>query len=660
MAEWHDQGPMLGIGDDATVRAAFDALPMLVAVLEGPQCRIVAANAGYREFVGRSHLLGRPLREAFPEVEGQRFFELIDQVYATDRARSLHEWRLQFDATGTGRLDEHYVNVDVRPRRNSGGTVSGIYAFLTDATAQVRERIDAQRRAVRAEKRYQQARDVVADLQRHLLPAAMPVLPGLDVAASYLVANSEDSAGGDWFDAVPLRDGRIALVVGDVVGHGVAASSVMVQLRSVLRDRLATTADIGRSLAAVDRFAGDVPGATAATVCVATLDPGDGALEYCTAGHPPPLVLPAGADGRYLPATGAGPLATGSAFPTACAELAEGDQVLLYSDGVIERPGVVPTAGTVELSQVAAPVAAGIGYRVEEGTDAERLATVPVELLVRDTGHVDDITLLAAGRTAVAAPLDVSTTATPRALAPLRTALRDWLADVRAGADDVIALVHAVGELVTNATRHAYLDTAPGPLALHGEHRGDGRVRISVGDRGRWRESATKRADADGGLGLMLAGRLVDELTVDRADTGTTVTAVHRLSRPTRLLDIDLLGAPATPARGPGDELLLILDQPDGKAPRIRVDGPIDARTAAQLATELGDRTRGGTRPLTVDLTGVELLASAGVSILHRAMTRSERGGGALTLYAPADGVAGHVLALVTLPHTVTDPDGSR
>src|SRR5262245_11230705 len=71
-------------------------------------------------------------------------------------------------------------------------------------------------------------------LQEALLPRALPVLPRARIAARYLAAGQEQAAGGDWFDAVPLADGTVALVVGDVVGHGVAASAAMGQLRSVL------------------------------------------------------------------------------------------------------------------------------------------------------------------------------------------------------------------------------------------------------------------------------------------------------------------------------------------------------------------------------------------------------------------------------------------
>ncbi|HEX6404379.1 MAG TPA: SpoIIE family protein phosphatase [Pseudonocardiaceae bacterium] len=169
-----------------------------------------------------------------------------------------------------------------------------------------------------------------------------------------------------------LSGGRVALVVGDVVGHGVAASAVMGQLRAVLADRLDDSGDITTALAAVDRLARRLPAARAATVCMAVLDPGDGSLSYCTAGHPPPLVIPVDGPPRYLPPTGGGPLGTGSTFPLDKTTLHTGEVLLLYSDGILERPGREITVSTVELAQVAADTTAGRALHTGESSPVER------------------------------------------------------------------------------------------------------------------------------------------------------------------------------------------------------------------------------------------------------------------------------------------------
>ena len=146
---------------------------------------------------------------------------------------------------------------------------------FVDVTGEVRRRRSAENDADVMRKRYAAAQDVVLTLQRNLLPTALPVLPGVRIAAHYLVAAAEQAAGGDWFEAVPV-DGQVALVVGDVVGHGAQASAVMGQLRAVLVEFLLDGDDLATALARLDRFASRVTGARGATVCLALLDPTDG------------------------------------------------------------------------------------------------------------------------------------------------------------------------------------------------------------------------------------------------------------------------------------------------------------------------------------------------------------------------------------------------
>ena len=198
----------------------------------------------------------------------------------------------------------------------------------------------------------------VAEMQEALLPTALPVLPRATIAARYLVAGHEQAAGGDWFDAIPLADGSVALVVGDVVGHGVAASAAMGQLRAVLAELLAAEADLGRVLERTDAFAARMSALRAATLALAVLDPVGGTLRYTTCGHPPPLVIGTDGAARYLAGTGTGPLGTGSPPVLAASALAPGELVLLYSDGLIERPGQTLADGMAELAVAAADAAA--------------------------------------------------------------------------------------------------------------------------------------------------------------------------------------------------------------------------------------------------------------------------------------------------------------
>ncbi len=192
------------------------------------------------------------------------------------------EWRMQFDRDGSGVPQEMYLNFTVVPRRSADGVIVGLNLAGNDVTDKVRQFHGAQEQAAEAERRYTQTRDVLTTLQRELLPPGLPVLPGTRIAGSYLLADADTAAGGDWFDTTPLPDGRVALVVGDVVGHGVAASAAMGQLRAVLADRLADGAGIAEALGAVDRWACRTPTARAATVCVAVLDVGSETVAFST------------------------------------------------------------------------------------------------------------------------------------------------------------------------------------------------------------------------------------------------------------------------------------------------------------------------------------------------------------------------------------------
>jgi len=234
--------------------------------------------------------------------------------------------------------------------------------------------------------RYRNARDSATVMQQALLAPSVPVVPGADIAAQYLVAAEDTAAGGDWFDAIALGD-RLVLVVGDVVGHGVEAAAVMSQLRTALRMQISLGHSIVEALELVDRFHEHVPGSKSATLCVGSLDFATGEFQYCTAGHPPPLLVSADARSRYAEPSGAGPLGSGSGFPVRTEVLEVGDSVLLYSDGLIERPGRPLGASTAEFAELAANIAGGSGgFVIDSGRPIDRIYSETVELLLRSTG----------------------------------------------------------------------------------------------------------------------------------------------------------------------------------------------------------------------------------------------------------------------------------
>jgi anti-sigma regulatory factor (Ser/Thr protein kinase)/anti-anti-sigma regulatory factor len=517
-------------------------------------------------------------------------------------------------------------------------------------------------------------RRIVAELQEALLPTALPVLPQARIAARYLVAGHEQAAGGDWFDAIPLADGSIALIVGDVVGHGVAASAAMGQLRAVLAELLAAEKDPAHALERADAFAGRMPTLRVATLVLAVLDPADGALRYTTCGHPPPLVISTDGTARYLEGTGTGPLGTGSPPVLAAGRLAPGELILLYSDGLVERPDRTIAEGMAELAAVAAdasrtPESGSLDLSTDPAT-AERVCQLTVERLTR-TGHADDITTLAAQRLADPVPaLHLELPSRRPSLTKARDAFAGWLSRLGAAADDWEALHLAMVEVFTNAIEHAYPRDHPGNVELDARLGDDGYVECRVTDQGTWRPPDP--ADGDRGHGLMVAGQVVDRLLVshqpqaaapapgsgpaagpaaaatEAPGTGTTVAMRHRLRRPAILASGRRREHAARPA---GPPFSVDTSIAAGTGARAVVRGPVDITTADKLARRLLSVSRGGTIPLVADLSGVTQLASAGVRALYTVSEQLAAHGHGLTLITAPGSGAHLVLDLVQLAH---------
>jgi serine phosphatase RsbU (regulator of sigma subunit)/anti-sigma regulatory factor (Ser/Thr protein kinase)/anti-anti-sigma regulatory factor len=512
-----------------------------------------------------------------------------------------------------------------------------------------------------ADKRHPVSPGVVAALQEALLPPALPVLPRAQIAARYLAAGQEQAAGGDWFDAVPLADGTVALVVGDVVGHGIAASAAMGQLRSVLDELLTAEPDLHTVLARAEVFTAQRPALQAATMAMAVLDPLEGTLRYATCGHPPPLIIGTDGTSRYLPGTGTGPLGTGSTPILASATLQPGELVLLYSDGLIERPGRTVAGCMAELARVAADAASGVLASGAAPTPADRVCELTVELLAR-TGYADDVTTLAAQRLAEPVPplyleLPVKVTSVTTA----RRAFGAWLDQVDAAAEDGGDLQLAIAEIVTNAIEHAYPPGHSGQIEFRAVLCDDGNLECQITDRGSWR--VPDPAAIDRGHGLMVAGQVVDHLQVShlpQASTppgtgGTVVTLRHRLCRPAIIASG--IGTP-TAAHHSAPPFTVDIGA-DGASPRVRAAGPVDISTAGQFARRLLAASAGGTLPLTVDLTNVTNLASAGIRALYRVREQLAAHRQDLTLITVPGSSVALILKLAHLPYagdTIRNP----
>jgi anti-sigma regulatory factor (Ser/Thr protein kinase) len=472
---------------------------------------------------------------------------------------------------------------------------------------------------------------LLLQLQDAVLPKGLPVLPGVEVAARYLLADDADT-GGDWFDAVPLADGRMVVVVGDVVGHGIEASVAMGELKTLFEERVRVDGDLVAALELLDARARRLQQSRSTTVCAATLDPATGELCYCTAGHPPPVVVTAEGEAVYLPATGAGPLASGHRFTTARHTLGPGEVLLLYSDGLVERPGRSASQNTVDLLRVAADAvsdAVAAGEAVASSTCRRTL-----EQLTASSGYDDDITLLVVQRVPAPPPLSLRLPAVPDALRTVRADLDTWLRALRVAPLDRMAVQHAVGELVSNAVEHAYDDVdVRHPLAVDARLTSGGMVEFVVADRGRWRSNSPDRR----GRGLALASGLLDEFELVHDDGGTRACGRHRVSNPAELLRGT--SAPASGETSPTYALGVIDDV-------LHAAGSLDAEAAVDLRAGLNRASRGGSRRVTVDLAEVDLLCSAAVQSLYEA-----RSAGPIELIAPMGSPAQHVLELVRLPY---------
>lgn len=606
----------------------FEQSPDLQVVTRGADQRIVACNASLRRLLGGRDPVGESMAQALGAVLGEPVLDLFGEVFATGETHHLDGW--QVHAGG----DDEWIHSDltIAPWRDDDGRVAGCIGRGTDVAALAPPR-------EKAHDRWSATLELMTDLQDALLPADLPVAPALDISAIYLLAADGARAGGDWFDAIPRPDGTVALVVGDAVGHGISASAVMGQLRAVLHERMLGDVPIGEALLSVDRYARLHPESHAATVCVVVVDPATGEVEYCTAGHPAPLVVAADGTSRFLAPSGAGPLATADHYPTARGSIGTDDVILLYTDGLTERPGVSPDASSRELA-VAAGRAAGGGQDPLERRSS-RVCERTLDVLTRSAGYSDDITLLAAHLTPPFPPYRRTIAGSPESAREVREELDAWMASLQVAVLDEFAVLHAVGELITNALEHAHAGTGQqrGPIEVDACLEPNGVLVCSVRDRGHWED---RPPHPDRGRGLGMVSGLVDQLTIVRSGSGTEATFHKRLSRSAQLLTGSSPAARTAPGSDSGVPFGTLVE---GSLMRVR--GPVDLSSADALRADLRRFSLGGTSALTVDLTEVTHLGSVGVQVLHEV-----RGtGAALTLRAATGSVAQHVLDLVQLPY---------
>ncbi|GAA4602595.1 SpoIIE family protein phosphatase [Actinoallomurus liliacearum] len=361
-----------------------------------------------------------------------------------------------------------------------------------------------------------QQRETAIALQRAILgPADLPE----GFAVRYEPAARPLEVGGDWYDTVPLPDGRIGIVVGDCVGRGLQAATVMGQLRSACRALLLQDPRPDQVLVALDHFAAGVPGAMCTTVFCGILDPRTGHLTYSSAGHPPGiLVQPDGA--RHLLEGGRfAPLAVRPGAPRPYAEhtLSARATLLLYTDGLVERRRRPLTEGIDQA-----------GEAVQDGreTGIDVLASQVMTRLAPAGGYDDDVALLLYRHPA---PLEMAFPAEATQLAPVRRALRNWLTKCDLPPQMVQNVLVAAGEACANAIEHGHRHTPGDIVRMRAEALVD-QMRLTITDTGRWK-TPQPEASAHRGRGLTLMRAMMQQVTVTPGPDGTTVDMQTRIAK---------------------------------------------------------------------------------------------------------------------------------
>ena len=240
--------------------------------------------------------------------------------------------------------------------------------------------------------------------------------------------------------------------------------------------------------------------------------------------------------------------------------------------------------------------------------------------------------------------------ATIHAARAVRARLREWMSEIGADPADISDVVHAISEFVENAVEHGYTTEVSDGVVVEASLAGDGNLHASVIDRGRWKDY--REGEQGRGRGLAMAEALVSHALVTRSDNGTTASLTHRLSRPANFVT-DTMVTRAPYRRAINSEFVSLV----GDAGRIVVTGDVDSNTASTLDRQIAVESRSGIAPLTIDLSGVTYLGSAGVSALAAARDRARRQGGDCVLVAPPGSPAHHVLSLVQIPVVSSDAE---
>jgi len=292
---------------------------------------------------------------------------------------------------------------------------------------------------------YRRERTTALTLQRSLLPQEIHHTLGMEIAHRYLPSSVVSEVGGDWFDVVPLSCGRVALVVGDVMGHGLRAAATMGQLRTVARTLATLDMEPEQVLTRLDEVAASSGSDQFATCVCAVYDPVERSGVVASAGHLPPVIVAPDGTADVIDLPSGAPLGVGGVpFESVEFALPEGGILALYTDGLVERRGRDFEEG-IDLLRNAL---AGTGQSLEQDCDAVLSALIP-------EGGEDDVALIMAKAVSMdREPIAILALTNDRRVAGQArrftdAKLREW------GLTTLAELARLlVSELVTNALTH--------------------------------------------------------------------------------------------------------------------------------------------------------------------------------------------------------------
>ena len=374
--------------------------------------------------------------------------------------------------------------------------------------------------AIEHARAYEREVDTVEMLQRSLLPEKLPVLPGLRLAARYEPGGLGVNVGGDWYDAIPLEDGRVGLAMGDVVGHGLEAASLMGQLRHAARAYALEGHSPPAVLDRLDRLVRSLPGAQMATLQYLVVDSDLRTVRFASAGHVPPLVVSPDGEARFLEGAPNPPLGVfdSAGHEELTAKLEQGSTIVLYTDGLVEQRGVSIDAGLEALRRAA-----------RNPADPVELCDHLVESMLYIHPAHDDIAVLALqALPASAEPLHLEVPTDPTRLRDVRRHIAGWLRRSGASEEDVEIAQMACHEACSNAIEHGY-GFGEGSFTIDA-HVENGKVVLEVSDSGNWIDRP------EGGLphrgrGIALMEALMDAVQLSHDGAGTRVRMERGVSR---------------------------------------------------------------------------------------------------------------------------------